>query len=244
MWPSMSSKTANTFLSEARAGLGACAICGRRCLARSSVPASKRSSAAPAERYGLRARGMRWTRGYCGNEAEKPAAAGAGRAKGESWCYLLSEYSRSPSSRLADWTLRPILVPRVPLMNPRTLWDCQPVAFMSSARLAPLGRLTSSSTLAPLLWGRRALVSLAGCAVFLTLGSFGAALGFPFAVFWPLGAPFALVAPFVEEASSGATWAPCAATAAGCSVLLASTSVMVVCGPFWRFVSAHDDSSL
>ena len=80
-------------------------------------------------------------------------------------------------------------------MNPRTLWDCQPVAFMSSARLAPLGRLTSSSTLAPLLWGRRALVSLAGCAVFLTLGSFGAALGFPFAVFWPLGAPFALVAP-------------------------------------------------
>src|ERR1035437_2245881 len=242
MWPSMSSKTANTFLSEARAGLGACTICGRRCLARSSVPASKRSSAAPAERYGFRARGMRWTREWCGNEGEKPAAAGAGRAKGENWCYLLRVYSRSPSSRLADWTLRPILVPRVPLMNPRTLWDCQPVAFISSARLAPLERLTSSSTLAPLLSGRSALVALAGLAAFLALGSFGAALGFPLALFWPLGAPFALAAPFVEEPFSGATWAPCAATAAGCSV--ASTSVMVVCGPFWRFVSTHDDSSL
>src|ERR1035437_9024787 len=91
MWPSMSSKTANTFLSEARAGLGACTICGRRCLARSSVPASKRSSAAPAERYGLRARGMRWTRGYSGNEGEKPAAAGAGRAGEGGKLVLLTE---------------------------------------------------------------------------------------------------------------------------------------------------------
>jgi hypothetical protein len=80
--------------------------------------------------------------------------------------------------------------------------------------------------------------------LFLALGRAGAALGFPFAFFWPLGAPFFGLASFFEEAFSGATWAPCAATAAGCSVLLASTSVMVVCGPFWRFVSAHDDSSL
>ena len=36
----------------------------------------------------------------------------------------------------------------------------------------------------------------------------------PLAVFWPLGAPFFSVAAFFEEAFSGATCAPCAATAA------------------------------
>ena len=52
----------------------------------------------------------------------------------------------------------PSFLPRVPEMNPRTEWACQPVAPISSARVAPLTRSRSriiSAFLLPSrpLWG-------------------------------------------------------------------------------------------
>jgi len=108
-------------------------------------------------------------------------------------------------------------------MKPLTLWACQSVAFMISARVAPLARPIMSMIFAPLLSARGALASFlrAGLAAFLD-AFFGAVLALaPLAVFWLLGAPFFWVAPFFEGAFSGATCAPCSATAAvlwlGCS---------------------------
>jgi hypothetical protein len=51
---------------------------------------------------------------------------------------------------------------------------------------------------------------------FLAVGTpfFGDALALPLVAFWPLGAPFFWVAPFFEEAFSGATCAPSSATEA------------------------------
>jgi len=46
-----------------------------------------------------------------------------------------------------------------------------------------------------------------------------------------LGAPFFRVAPFFEEAFSGATCAPCSATPTAFSVIVASAFVMVM-NPF------------
>src|ERR1039458_384156 len=51
-------------------------------------------------------------------------------------------------------TVCPIFLPRVPLMNPRTLWACQDVACMISARVAPLARRNNARTAAVLLPGR------------------------------------------------------------------------------------------
>src|SRR5262245_55590249 len=101
--------------------------------------------------------------------------------------------------------------------KPRTLWACQSVAFIISPRVAPLGRPIRARIFAPLLSARGVLAFFAaGLADFLPTASFfGAflALG-PFAVFWPLGAPFFAVACLFEAAVSGATVAPCSATAA------------------------------
>src|SRR5580658_5447428 len=97
-------------------------------------------------------------------------------------------------------------------MKPLTLCACQSVAFMISARVAPLARPIMSMIFALLLSARGALASFlrAGLAAF-----FAAALALArLAVFWPLGAPPFLVAPFFEGAFSGATGAPCSATAA------------------------------
>jgi hypothetical protein len=41
-------------------------------------------------------------------------------------------YTRAPSARLVEVTVSPIFFPKVPLMNPRTLWACQDVACMES----------------------------------------------------------------------------------------------------------------
>src|SRR5215472_16964888 len=125
---------------------------------------------------------------------------------------------RSPASVFVDSILRPCFFAAVE-RKPRTLWACQSVAFMISARLAPLGRPISARIFAPLLSGRGALASLAaGLAAFLLgLASFfgvAALVLAPLAVFWPLGASFFWLAPFFEEAVSGATGAPCSATAA------------------------------
>jgi hypothetical protein len=57
-----------------------------------------------------------------------------------------------------------------------------------------------------------------------------------------LGATFFWLAPFFEEAFSGATVAPCGATAAEFSAVLASAFVMIG-NPFCAR-SAHDDPSL
>jgi hypothetical protein len=65
---------------------------------------------------------------------------------------------------------------------------------------------------------------------FLGVGGHGAFLP-PFAAFWPLGAPFFWVVPLFEEAFSGATCAPCSATVAAFSVIVASAFVIVV-NPF------------
>src|ERR1700689_3893965 len=115
-------------------------------------------------------------------------------------------------------------------MKPLTLWACQSVAFMISARVAPLARPIMSMIFAPLLSARGALASFlrAGLAAFLD-AFFGAALALaPLAVFWPLGAPFFWVAPFFEGAFSGATCAPCSATAAALVVSVGSWFFMVV----------------
>ena len=85
----------------------------------------------------------------------------------------------------------------------------------------------------------RALALGARRAGFLGVGGFGllASLGFvfaealafpPLAAFWPLGAPFFGLAPFFEEAFSGATCARCSPTVAAFSVIVVSTFVMVV----------------
>src|ERR1017187_9560148 len=91
-------------------------------------------------------------------------------------------------------------------MNPRTLWACQPVVFISSARLAPLVRLINSRTFAPLLSGRRVAASLVRAALgaFLGLASFGAAALAFFAAFGPLGAAVFWLAPLSSRGPSPA----------------------------------------
>ena len=120
--------------------------------------------------------------------------------------------------------------------KPRTLWACQAVVFMISARLAPFGRPISSRIFAPLLSAHGVLASLAwaGLVAFLVAFAsfFGAEAGaLTLAAFWLLGAPFFWVAPFFEEVFSGATCAPCSATVAAFSVIVASAFVIVV-NPF------------
>src|ERR1035438_3386963 len=71
-------------------------------------------------------------------------------------------------------------------------------------------------------------------AAFLALGAFlgAVALGLPpLALFWPLGAPFFVLAPFFEKAFSDATFAPCSATAAAFSVVSAFSVVIFVRSP-------------
>src|SRR5690349_11467415 len=91
----------------------------------------------------------------------------------------------------------------MPDRNPRTLCACQPVAFISSASVAPLGRFSRSSTSAVLL-PLRASVDLA--------------------FFAPLGAFFAGLAFLPDLPFFGATWraralAPAFLVAFGCSAV-------------------------
>jgi hypothetical protein len=76
-----------------------------------------------------------------------------------------------------------------------------------------LGRPISSRIFATLLSARGVLASLAWAGFAALAPLFGEALALPpLAPFWPLGAPFFWLAPFFEEAFSGATFAPCSAT--------------------------------
>src|SRR5580704_2196307 len=116
-------------------------------------------------------------------------------------------------------------------MKPLTLWACQSVAFMISARVAPFARAIMSRIFAPLLSARGAVALRSGLtAFFAALATFfgAAALALvPLAVSWPLGAPFFWVAAFFEAAFAGATGAPCSATAAGWVVSVASWFFMI-----------------
>jgi hypothetical protein len=79
----------------------------------------------------------------------------------------LIEYTRSPASVFVDSILSPCFLAAE--RNPRTLWACQDVNFIISARLAPLGRPISSRIFAPLLSARGvpAFLAPAGLAAFL-----------------------------------------------------------------------------
>src|SRR5215472_13940641 len=101
---------------------------------------------------------------------------------------------RSPASVFVDSIFSPCFLAAVE-RKPRTLWACQSVAFIISAKVAPLGRPISSRIFAPLLSARGALAPLA--AFLPALASFfGAGLALlPVAAFWPLGAPFFWLAP-------------------------------------------------
>jgi hypothetical protein len=188
------------------------------------------------------ARGMRL-------KIRKPAAAkpvaGGDRAR-----YFPMRYVRSPASFLADsiLTRRSLLAAE---MNPRTLCACQSVAFIISASVAPFARAIISRIFAPLLSAHGALASWRRWA----WHSFywpSRLLGLPSSVrprlwhrwrFSWLGAPFFWLAAFLSGAFSGATCAPCAATAAGLSVAL--VSVVVTCaGILLCAWFAHEDSSL
>src|SRR5579862_6321311 len=130
---------------------------------------------------------------------------------------------------------------------------------MISAKVAPSLRRSRSRMMAFLENSRGTLASF-GWAAVLALGCFlaGAALASFFglalasflaaaflAFFWPLGTPFFWLASFFEEAFSGATVAPCSATAAA-SVAVAATSFVMVVFLILSggLSSAHDDSSL
>src|SRR5215468_1894531 len=96
---------------------------------------------------------------------------------------------RSPASFFEDSILTLCFLPAV-LMNPRTLWACQSVAFMISASVAPLTRPIISRIFAPLLSARGAVAlrSDLAAAFLLALASFFGAAAL--ALFLALGAPF------------------------------------------------------
>src|ERR1700694_785740 len=71
------------------------------------------------------------------------------------------EYTRSPSPRFADSIFSSIFLRSVPERKPRTEWACQPVAFISSAKVAPLDLSRRAMTWALLLaWPRVAALAL------------------------------------------------------------------------------------
>src|SRR5579872_2789345 len=78
-------------------------------------------------------------------------------------------------------------------MNPLTLWACQEVASMRSARLAPFALRRRSSTVAVLLPSRGPVASGA-LAAFFPLGAFLAGVAFLVALAFA-GAPLAACAP-------------------------------------------------
>src|SRR5262249_12589831 len=111
--------------------------------------------------------------------------------------------------------------------NPRTLCACQSVAFMISARVAPLGRPISSRILAPLLSARSDLSAGDFAAFFAGLAGFFAAGLEALTPLLALDAFFFGLAAFLEAALAVATGAPCSARLAAVSVVVASAFVMV-----------------
>jgi hypothetical protein len=99
-------------------------------------------------------------------ERESGGVSGSRRAM-----IYLTEYFRSPSSTFLDVTTRPIFLPSVPDRNPRTECGCQPVAFINSLTVAPLGRFNRSRILAVLL-PARTLAFVARLGAFLVEAAF------------------------------------------------------------------------
>src|SRR5262249_37571065 len=125
----------------------------------------------------------------------------------------------------------PIFVPSLPLMKPRTLWACQPVAFMSSSSVAPLGRLIRSRTFAPLLSARRVAFPLASVvlAAFLErAGFFGSVLVLPFLgdLVLVFAAVFLAAVLALRGFAVAIPWSPVAA--ASSVVMVASAFVMIL----------------
>src|SRR6266852_5259308 len=83
---------------------------------------------------------------------------GGGLVEDNCEVYLASLYTRSPASFFEDSIWTPCFLPAVE-MKPRTLCACQSVAFMISARVAPLARPIISRIFAPLLSARGALLA-------------------------------------------------------------------------------------
>src|SRR5258706_14462166 len=85
-------------------------------------------------------------------------------------------------------------------MKPRTLWACQPAAFMISASVAPFGRFSRSMIFAALLPSRAAPASLAALGVFLGALAFLAALALEGATCAPRAPERAFLAAFRSSA--------------------------------------------
>jgi hypothetical protein len=115
------------------------------------------------------------------------------------------------------------------------LWFCQFVASAISAKVAPLGRRRSSRIVAFLDPSR---ASIGAGEAFLLVGRTGffaawAGLAAFFgavclARLLAFGSPFFRLAALFAAAFSGATWAPCSATAAVLVLVVASVFVIVV----------------
>jgi hypothetical protein len=115
-----------------------------------------------------------------------------------------------------DVSDRPIFLPIVPDRNPRTLWACHEVAFISSASVAPFGRFRSSGTFSVLLPFRGPDSFLAALAAFVPLVAFLAGV-----LFFP-----ALPLPGATRGFRGAVWA----------FVVAFGSAAVSAGAAWRVV--------
>src|SRR5437899_12210476 len=83
-----------------------------------------------------------------------------------------------PPSGIQKNTVSPIFLASAPLMNPRTLWACQPVAFMIWASVAPPLRWSRPRTVAFLLPSRAAAGLLPALARFALAALAGLALAF------------------------------------------------------------------
>src|SRR5882672_10743206 len=112
-------------------------------------------------------------------------------------------YTRSPSSRRAESTVSPIFLPSAPLMNPRTLWACQPVAFMIWASVAPPFRWSRPRTSAFLLPSRAGAGLAALAAGFRPLAGLGAGFALAGLVGFPLAASLAFLAGFGAAVAAG-----------------------------------------
>jgi hypothetical protein len=126
---------------------------------------------------------------------------------------------RSPSSPSLDVTVKPIFLPTVPDKKPRTECGCQPVAFINSLAVTPLGRFSRSRTLAVLLPSR-------GWVAF----------------FSPSGALFGLLAFFPDLSFFSATWAPRGATRVFCWRSTAPCSLALAPPQFLRSIQYFDFS--
>jgi hypothetical protein len=180
-------------------------------------------------------------------QAKMPAAAEAGRADGPEGMLLIDLVNAIAGFSFCGFDPEPML-----LGGGRQ--EAPDAVRLPIGRLHDLGQ---SRSLGPpdqfqdfraLLSARGMLPSFAGAglaAFLLTLASFfGLALAFPrWAALWPWGAPFFWLAPFFERTRSGATVAPCSATAAALS--LASVFVILIFLPIlflrlgWRMTIHH-----